>query len=99
VPTTELYGATSVEPTQHGFNLETGCVAGADDHKSIGPFHFCPAQIGAAMSLPLDDIRHLDAAHSWLKRGDYINCFHELERIDFKYREEQRVLALRWRLS
>ena len=50
------------------------------------------------MPLSLDDIRHLDAAESWLERGDYINCFHELERVDQNNREDQRVLALQWKL-
>jgi len=50
------------------------------------------------MPLSLNDIRHLDAADSWLERGDYINCFHELERIDYENREDSRVFALRWRL-
>ena len=50
------------------------------------------------MPLSLPDSRHLDAADSWLERGDYVNCFHELERIDYNNREDQRVLALRWKL-
>ena len=50
------------------------------------------------MPLSLDDIRHLDAADTWLERGDYLNCFHEPERIDYNNREDQRVLALRWKL-
>ena len=50
------------------------------------------------MPLSLNDIRHLDAADSWLERGDYVNCFHELERIDYNNRDDSRVLALRWRL-
>ena len=48
--------------------------------------------------LTLDDIRHLDAAESRLDRGDYANCFDELERIDFNSRDDQRVLALLWKL-
>lgn len=44
--------------------------------------------------LSLSDIQHLDAAERWLERGDYPNCFHELERIDFNNREDQRVFAL-----
>jgi len=32
--------------------------------------------------LSLDDIHHLDAAEGWLERGHYVNCCHELERID-----------------
>ena len=51
-----------------------------------------------AMTLSLNDIRHLDAAESWLERGDFVNCFHELERIDFNGKDDSRVLALRWRL-
>ena len=50
------------------------------------------------MPLSLVDIRHLDAAEGWLERGEYANCFHELERIDYNNREDQRVLALRWKL-
>ena len=50
------------------------------------------------ISLSLADLVHLDAAESWLERGDYVNCFHELERIDFNNRENQRVMALRWKL-
>jgi hypothetical protein len=50
------------------------------------------------MPLSLDDIRHLDAADSWLERRDYVNCFHELERIDCNNRDDSRVLALQWRL-
>jgi len=50
------------------------------------------------MPLTLDDIRHLDAAHSWLERGDYLNCFDELERIDYCNRGHGRELALRWKL-
>ena len=48
--------------------------------------------------LSLSDIRHLDAADGWLERGDYVNCFHELERIDSNHGDDQRVLALRWKL-
>lgn len=58
----------------------------------LGHYHPIPTV------LTLDDIRHLDAAESWLERGHYLNCFHELERIDFNNREDQRVLALRWEL-
>ena len=50
------------------------------------------------MPLSLNDIRHLDAAESWLERGNYTNCFHELERVDQNNREDQRVLALQWKL-
>jgi hypothetical protein len=50
------------------------------------------------MPLSLKDIRHLDAADSWLERGDYVNCFHEVERMDYENRDDSRVLALRWRL-
>ena len=48
--------------------------------------------------LSLDDIRHLDAAEGWLERGQYANCFDELERIDYNKRKDGRVLALRWKL-
>lgn len=48
------------------------------------------------MPLSLQDIRHLEAAEGWLERGDYCNCFDELERID--NRDDVRVDALRWRL-
>jgi len=48
--------------------------------------------------LSLDDIRHLDAAEGWLERGQYANCFDELERIDCDECEDGRVLAVRWKL-
>lgn len=58
----------------------------------LGFYHCIPTV------LTLDDIRHLNAADSWLERGDFVNCFHELEQIDFNNREDQRVFALRWKL-
>ena len=50
------------------------------------------------MPLSLNDIRHLDAAETWLERGDYLNCFEELERIAYSNRGHARELVLRWKL-
>jgi len=44
-------------------------------------------------SLSLADLVHLDAAEGWLGRGEYVNCFHELERINFNNCEDRRVQA------
>ena len=46
--------------------------------------------------LSLSDLRHLEAAENWLERGDYCNCFKELNRIDNC--DDARVNTLRWRL-
>ena len=48
------------------------------------------------MPLSLQDICHLEAAEGWLERGDYCNCFDELERIHNC--DDARVDTLRWRL-
>lgn len=62
-------------------------------------FHLWPIQVNESFQmLSLDDIRHLDAAEGWLERGQYANCFDELERIECNERKDGRVLAVRWKL-
>jgi hypothetical protein len=43
--------------------------------------------------ITLGDMVHLEAAESWLERGDCVNCFDELERIDYNNSLEARPFS------